>query len=86
MADSVRLEGPHIFTQVGIRFIRNDGSTSDVLSGSHAVISSKGQAISLVIRDGKLVIILVFFSFVWVYFRREKRLLKSYSIYYENFA
>ena len=47
----MHLATPHLFINIGVRFIRNDGSTSDVLSGNDIEIRSRGQTISMVIQE-----------------------------------
>ena len=51
MSNTVQLITPHLFLNVGIRFIGSDGSTSDILRGNKIEIKSKGQATSMVIQE-----------------------------------
>lgn len=60
MENSVHLGEPIVFIQVGIRFFRDDGSTSDCLPGNVLVLSSKGQTTSMVVQDRKFTVIVAF--------------------------
>ena len=51
MSNTVQLITPHLFLNVGIRFIRSDGSTSEIVLGNKIEIKSKGQATSMVIQE-----------------------------------
>ena len=54
MAGAIHLASPQVLPGVGLRFLRNDGSTSDVISGNVVEFSTKGQTNTLVVHERKL--------------------------------
>ena len=51
MFNSVQLVSPQLFVSVDIRFIKSDGSTSEVLSGNDIELFSRKDTTAMVIRE-----------------------------------
>ncbi len=43
MSGAIQLAEPHVFTNVGLRLMKNDGSTSEANVGETVTVETKGQ-------------------------------------------